>query len=97
MGELGDRSSIMTFALSARYDSFLIFCGCSTGLAFSNFLAVMGGKILASKVSERFLNYVGGLLMILFAGLTFIWYIYILYSNYYFYYHYIIINLHSYL
>ena len=56
-----------TVALAADNDAWLVFIGAALGQAVCTVIAVMGGKLIAKKVSEKYLNLGGGILMILFA------------------------------
>ncbi|KAL1530344.1 hypothetical protein AB1Y20_001253 [Prymnesium parvum] len=71
LAEWGDRSQIATIALAAvREPLGVTFGGCS-GHALCTGLAVVGGKLLASKISERTVLRLGGALFCVFGVLAF--------------------------
>lgn len=65
----GDRSQIATIALAASKNPFGVVLGGLIGHAFCTGLAVIGGKMLAAKISERTVAIIGGLLFLVF-GVT---------------------------
>ncbi|KEP64081.1 UNVERIFIED_CONTAM: membrane protein C17G8.08c, putative [Hammondia hammondi] len=67
VAEWGDRSQISTFALSADRSVVGVFLGAALGHALCTALAVLGGKVLASRISERVVLLTGGVIFILFA------------------------------
>ncbi|CAL6435217.1 unnamed protein product [Bathycoccus prasinos] len=67
LAEWGDRSQITTIALAAHKDPYGVTIGAIIGHAFCTSLAVIGGKILALKISQRLVAAVGGMLFIVFA------------------------------
>ena len=67
LAEWGDRSQITTIALAAHKDPYGVTIGAIVGHAFCTSLAVIGGKILALKISQRLVAVVGGMLFIVFA------------------------------
>jgi putative Ca2+/H+ antiporter (TMEM165/GDT1 family) len=66
LGEWGDRSQIATIALAAESNAFFVFVGGFLGHVLCTSLAVIGGKYLAEKISERTVNICGGILFLLF-------------------------------
>jgi putative Ca2+/H+ antiporter (TMEM165/GDT1 family) len=66
LGEWGDRSQISTIALAANSNAYLVFIGAFLGHVLCTSLAVIGGKFLAKKISERTVNICGGVLFLLF-------------------------------
>jgi len=66
LGEWGDRSQISTIALAANSNAYLVFVGSFLGHVLCTSLAVVGGKFLANKISERTVNICGGILFLLF-------------------------------
>jgi len=66
LGEWGDRSQISTIALAADTNAYFVFVGAFLGHVLCTALAVVGGKFLAKKISERTVNICGGLLFLLF-------------------------------
>eukprot|EP00941_MAST-03F_sp_MAST-3F-sp1_P001866 g1866.t1 len=67
LAEWGDRSQIATIALAAAKDPFGVTAGGIIGHSLCTGLAVVGGRALASRISERQVAYFGGTLFILFA------------------------------
>jgi len=67
LAEWGDRSQIATIALAAAKDPIGVTLGGITGHAMCTGLAVIGGRMLASKISERTVAWVGGALFLVFA------------------------------
>ena len=67
LAEWGDRSQIATIALAAAKDPLGVTLGGITGHAMCTGLAVVGGRMLASRISEQKIAIVGGILFLLFA------------------------------
>lgn len=67
LAEWGDRSQIATIAMAAAQNPYGVCVGAIIGHALCTGLAVMGGRMLASKISEKTVALVGGCLFILFA------------------------------
>lgn len=72
LAEWGDRSQIATIALAASKNPFGVVLGGLIGHAFCTGLAVIGGKMLASRISERMVAIIGGILFIVFSITSFI-------------------------
>lgn len=70
LAEWGDRSQIATIALAASRDMAGVIVGGVLGHALCTGLAVIGGRLLASSISERAVALMGGVLFIIFAVLT---------------------------
>lgn len=68
LAEWGDRSQIATIALAAHKDPVGVTVGGIIGHALCTSLAVVGGKLLATSISERAVATVGGILFLIFAG-----------------------------
>jgi len=66
LGEWGDRSQISTIALAAESSATFVFVGAFLGHVLCTTLAVIGGKFLAKKISERTVNICGGILFLMF-------------------------------
>lgn len=66
LGEWGDRSQISTIALAAESSATFVFIGAFLGHVLCTTLAVIGGKFLAKKISERTVNICGGILFLMF-------------------------------
>ncbi|KAL4140523.1 hypothetical protein PRNP1_014805 [Phytophthora ramorum] len=67
LAEWGDRSQIATVTLSATKDAFGVTLGAILGHSMCTGIAVVGGKFLATRISERTVTLVGGVLFVLFA------------------------------
>ena len=67
LAEWGDRSQIATIALASAKDPFGVTIGGILGHCICTGGAVIGGKLLASRISERHVNLAGGALFIFFA------------------------------
>ena len=66
VAEWGDRSQIATIALAASHNPWGVTVGCSLGHFFCTGLAVLGGRMLAARISERTVALSGGILFLLF-------------------------------
>lgn len=66
LAEWGDRSQIATIALAASKNPLGVVLGGLIGHAFCTGLAVIGGRLLASRISEKHVALVGGILFIVF-------------------------------
>eukprot|EP00981_Chlorochromonas_danica_P003258 scaffold633_cov288-Ochromonas_danica.AAC.93 len=71
LAEWGDRSQIATIALAASKNPFGVIAGGLIGHAFCTGLAVLGGRMLAARISERTVAIIGGVLFIFFAITSF--------------------------
>lgn len=67
LAEWGDRSQIATIALSAAKDPIGVMLGGSFGHCCCTCVAVLGGRYLATSISERAVVGAGGLLFLAFA------------------------------
>lgn len=67
LAEWGDRSQIATIALASSKDPFGVTLGGIVGHSLCTGGAVLGGKYLASRISERHVNIAGGCLFLFFA------------------------------
>ena len=65
--EWGDRSQVATIALASSKDPFGVTVGGTLGHALCTGLAVLGGRLLATKISEKQIAMAGGVLFIVFA------------------------------
>jgi putative Ca2+/H+ antiporter (TMEM165/GDT1 family) len=72
LAEWGDRSQIATIALAASKEPTGVVLGGLLGHALCTGLAVLGGKLLASSISERTVSLVGGSLFLVFAVHSFL-------------------------
>ncbi|XP_057470938.1 GDT1-like protein 3 [Actinidia eriantha] len=64
LAEWGDRSQIATIALATHKNAIGVAVGASIGHTICTSLAVVGGSMLASKISQRTVATVGGLLFL---------------------------------
>ncbi|KAL3520536.1 hypothetical protein ACH5RR_018685 [Cinchona calisaya] len=67
LAEWGDRSQIATIALATHKNAFGVATGAIIGHTICTSLAVVGGSMLASKISQRSVATVGGLLFLCFS------------------------------
>ena len=67
VAEWGDRSQIATIALAASKNILGVILGGLLGHAFCTGLAVIGGRLLAARISERTVAVLGGFLFLAFA------------------------------
>jgi putative Ca2+/H+ antiporter (TMEM165/GDT1 family) len=72
LAEWGDRSQIATIALASARDPVGVTLGGIVGHCLCTGVAVLGGKFLASRIHERQVNLVGGMLFLLFAFVSLI-------------------------
>lgn len=67
LAEWGDRSQIATIALAAAKDPLGVTLGGVLGHSCCTTLAVLGGRVLAARISERAVVCAGGVLFLMFA------------------------------
>ena len=67
LAEWGDRSQIATIALASSKDPVGVTVGGVFGHCLCTGLAVMGGRLLASRISEKHVNMAGGFMFLFFA------------------------------
>lgn len=70
LAEWGDRSQIATIALAASRDLYGVIVGGIIGHAICTGLAVVGGRLLAARISERMVALCGGIVFVAFAIIT---------------------------
>ena len=70
IAEWGDRTQINTMVLAASNNAIGITAGSILGHAICCAIAVFGGRLLASHISERTVTIVGGILFFVFAIVT---------------------------
>jgi Ca2+/H+ antiporter, TMEM165/GDT1 family len=70
LAEWGDRTQIATASLAAKYEVFGVTTGAIVGHAICALIAVIGGKYIAGRLSERLVTAVGGVLFLIFAVVT---------------------------
>ncbi|QKQ76046.1 TMEM165/GDT1 family protein [Nostoc sp. TCL240-02] len=66
MAEWGDRTQIATIALAAGNNPIGVTVGAILGHAICAAIAVIGGKMISGRISERQLTFVGGCLFLIF-------------------------------
>ncbi|GAB2297056.1 hypothetical protein Dimus_031159 [Dionaea muscipula] len=71
-GEWGDKSQLATIGLAADENPFGVVLGGILGHAFCTTAAVVGGKSLASQISERIVALSGGVLFVIFGIQSFL-------------------------
>ncbi|KAG9150560.1 hypothetical protein Leryth_026674, partial [Lithospermum erythrorhizon] len=69
LAEWGDRSQIATIALATHKNAIGVAVGATIGHTICTTVAVIGGSMLASKISQRSVATVGGLLFLGFSYL----------------------------
>lgn len=67
IAEWGDRSQLATVVLATREDAVGVIVGGSLGHALCTGLAVIGGRMIAQKISVRTVTIIGGLVFLFFA------------------------------
>ena len=66
LAEWGDRTQISTIALAASYQPFGVTTGAILGHGICTAIAVIGGRLIAGRISERVVTAIGGLLFLIF-------------------------------
>lgn len=66
LGEWGDRSQISTIALAAANNVYWVTAGVIVGHSMCTGLAVIGGRMLAAKISVRTVTFAGAILFLVF-------------------------------
>ncbi|WP_353930802.1 TMEM165/GDT1 family protein [Okeanomitos corallinicola TIOX110] len=66
IAEWGDRTQIATIALAASNNPIGVTLGAILGHAICAAIAVIGGKLIAGKISEKQITFLGGILFIIF-------------------------------
>jgi putative Ca2+/H+ antiporter (TMEM165/GDT1 family) len=67
VAEWGDRSQLTTIILSAREDIYGVIVGGVVGHSLCTGLAVIGGRMIAQKISVRTVTIFGGIVFLIFA------------------------------
>ncbi|WP_317615834.1 TMEM165/GDT1 family protein [Phormidesmis priestleyi] len=70
VGEWGDRTQFATIALAAAHNPVGVTLGAIAGHTICAAIAVIGGKLIAGRISERTVTQLGGILFLLFAGVA---------------------------
>ncbi|MBK1985969.1 TMEM165/GDT1 family protein [Sphaerospermopsis aphanizomenoides BCCUSP55] len=66
IAEWGDRTQFATIALAASNNAIGVTAGAILGHSICAAIAVIGGRLIAGKISERQITFVGGFLFIIF-------------------------------
>jgi len=69
LAEWGDRTQISTIALAAANNPVFVALGAILGHGICTAIAVIGGKLVAGRISERVITGIGGVLFLIF-GIT---------------------------
>ena len=73
IAELGDKTQLAAFALSAKYSApFQVWLGATLGMVVINVIAALAGRWVNKKVSENAVKWIGALTFIVFGVLTLI-------------------------
>ncbi|KAK7849251.1 protein pam71 [Quercus suber] len=72
VAEWGDKSFFSTIALAAASSPLGVIAGALAGHGVATLLAVLGGSILGTLLSEKAIAYIGGVLFLIFAAVTLI-------------------------
>ncbi|HBL11073.1 MAG TPA: hypothetical protein DD379_06640 [Cyanobacteria bacterium UBA11162] len=72
LAEWGDRTQISTIALAASYQPVGVTAGAILGHGICTAIAVIGGRLMAGRISERVVTALGGLLFLIFGAVA-IW------------------------
>lgn len=70
LAEWGDRTQISTIALAASYPPVGVTVGAILGHSICTAIAVIGGKLIAGKISERVVTALGGILFLIFGAVA---------------------------
>ncbi|HBE59050.1 MAG TPA: hypothetical protein DEG17_09745 [Cyanobacteria bacterium UBA11149] len=70
LAEWGDRTQISTIALAASYQPLGVTIGAILGHSICTAIAVIGGKLIAGKISERVVTAIGGVLFLIFGAVA---------------------------
>ena len=67
LAEWGDRSQLTTIILGAREDALGVIVGGVLGHALCTGAAVIGGRLVATKISVKTVTIIGGVVFLIFA------------------------------
>jgi Ca2+/H+ antiporter, TMEM165/GDT1 family len=70
LAEWGDRTQIATIALAASSNAWGVTAGAILGHTICALIAVIGGKLIAGRISERTITALGGLLFVIFGAVA---------------------------
>lgn len=73
-GELGDKTFLASLGLGIQFPEFKLFLilGAILGMVASDSIAILFGKFLSNKISNKYLNTLSGIIFLLFGALGFI-------------------------
>jgi Ca2+/H+ antiporter, TMEM165/GDT1 family len=71
IAEWGDRTQFATITLAASQDALGVVLGGILGHAICAAIAVFSGRAIAAHLSEKVITFVGGILFLIFAGVTY--------------------------
>lgn len=66
IAEWGDRTQVSTIVLAASNDALGVTLGAIVGHSICALIAVVGGRLIAGKISERVVTMIGGVLFLIF-------------------------------
>jgi Ca2+/H+ antiporter, TMEM165/GDT1 family len=73
LAEIGDKTQIAAFALTAKYGSPVqIWIGATLGMMVANLFGIAIGNVLRSYLPEKIINYMTGIIFIIFGAITFL-------------------------
>ena len=73
LAEIGDKTQLATFALTAKYGSPVqIWIGATLAMVVVNLFGILIGNVLKNYMPERIINYLSGVFFIVFGAVTFL-------------------------
>lgn len=73
LSEMGDRSQIVAIGLAANYDFWVVAIAGSIGHFIAIILAIIFGKMVSGCTTKRCMNFVGGVMFLIFGVYTFLY------------------------
>lgn len=73
LSEMGDRSQIVAIGLAANYDFWVVAIAGSIGHFVAIILAIIFGKMVSACTTKRCMNFVGGVMFLIFGVYTFLY------------------------